>query len=244
VLTPIDYIAIGVQDMERFIADAPPDKAIRLRTSIEHASAATVLIDIRTNEQDSNGVSSFSSEDGSGVLLDNGKVVLTAGHVIDDLPVDARLRVRHRGGWVEPATVTKSLESSLAASPQDWGLLAIDARERLPSLTTASARAGEWAVLVGFPGRYGISESDTVVDAARQHDLPRPVPLIARITSIQPLELEILAGSMPPEGMSGSPIVDLDGQCVGVMSGVELAHQQDGTMIQKIFGTAVDLVQK
>jgi hypothetical protein len=241
-LTPIDYITYGVRGVERFIADAPPEVAERLQKSIDSASQASVLVDVKWNADQSGGESSFASSCGTGVWVRDGKAVLTAAHIVSDLAPGSDIEVRYRKHSMSQVKVEKSVLRS-SEFQEDWALLSVDEVESRSSLTLGDTAVGDLVVAVGFAGALGISRSDGIVETDNQDELPRPIPIIGRVVSANPMRVELVAGSMPPEGMSGSPIVDLDGRCVGVLSGVELVHHSNGDVAQTINATSVTVIQ-
>lgn len=153
---------------------------------IEHAAAATV------------GVGSQHGISGSGFILEDRSLVVTAAHVVKDLP--APILVRSAGHGIDAKLVLLDEEADLAVlraprplPPQGLGLAA------------ASPAIGQWVVVLGCP--FGTLPTATIGIVSALPGAVLEPPELAR-------RLQLNAAINP--GNSGGPVVDLGGRVVGV----------------------------
>lgn len=136
---------------------------------------------------------------GSGVIVDAGGYVLTNYHVVKDA-VEIVVKLNDRRELV--AEVVGTDERS------DLALLKVEARD-LPAVKIGDSRAlkvGEWVMAIGSPFGFDHSVSVGVV-SAKGRTLPSEtyVPFIQTDVAINP-------------GNSGGPLINLDGEVVGINS--------------------------
>jgi len=99
---------------------------------------------------------------------------------------------------------------------------------------------GELVIGLGFSDGFGLSDGDVLMRGG-PYDRPlEPIPVLARVESERPLSLTLVAGAMPIEGMGGFPFFDLDGNCVGVLSGVEAPETTSNASRWRILASRVD----
>lgn len=147
---------------------------------------------------------SLRVRDGSGFVVHRGGLVLTCRHVIADA---VGLRVQFADGQrCEGELVGEDPAHDLAlvrlqAAPADLTVLPIGHSERL--------RAGDWMVAIGNPMGLGQTVTAGIVSHQRRH-LPHSDFALTR---------EFLQFSAPTNpGCSGGPVLNLDGEVVGVIT--------------------------
>jgi serine protease Do len=136
---------------------------------------------------------------GSGFIFESDGYIITNHHVIEDAD-EIIVRLADR----------REFEAKLVGSdPQsDIALLKIDARD-LPTLKfgeSKSLRAGEWVVAIGSPFNFDQSVTAGIVSAkGRSNNSQQYVPFIQTDVAIN-------------RGNSGGPLLNLDGEVVGINS--------------------------
>jgi serine protease Do len=138
---------------------------------------------------------------GSGFIIDRAGYILTNAHVIDNA---AKIVVRLNSGEEFPATlVGTDVETDLA-------VLKIDAGRSLNALKLADSdkvRVGDWVLAVGSP--FGLSRT---VTAGIVSQVNRETP------DGSPFQRFIQTDAAINRGNSGGPLVNLDGEAIGVNS--------------------------
>ena len=146
--------------------------------------------------------SGFVFEVRKGLLRSDRAYLLTNNHVVADADV---IRVRFQDGREFPATIR-------GADPQsDIAVLEVEASD-LPALTlgdSAAMEVGEWVVAIGNP--FGLSHTLTVgvVSATGRTSL-----------GISDYEDFIQTDAAINPGNSGGPLVNLDGEVVGINTAI------------------------
>jgi serine protease Do len=138
---------------------------------------------------------------GSGFIIDRSGFILTNEHVIDNA---AKIVVRLDSGEEFPATLVGTDEET------DLAVLKIDAGRLLPALKLADSdrvRVGEWVLAVGSP--FGLSRT---VTAGIVSQIQRETP------DGSPFQRFIQTDAAINRGNSGGPLVNLDGEAIGVNS--------------------------
>lgn len=139
---------------------------------------------------------------GSGFVIDPDGSILTNNHVIDE---SKKVEVVLAGGKKYPAKVV-GRDAQL-----DVALIKISAGKKLAALTlgdSSKARTGQWVVAMGNP--FGLENNVTVgVISGKGRELPEApfVDFIQTDAAIYP-------------GNSGGPLVDLDGNVIGINTAV------------------------
>lgn len=166
----------------------------------------------------------YSSNHGTGIILKGGKV-LTANHVVTQ-NVDGRIEIilTLADGRIFPATIEKQGE-------KDWARLQMEVgaeNQLLESpIALADAKPGETAVFLGYPAQLGLDGKGQVQsfnkgDKAQNvlADKLNPMLVVASAEDLEAMALDPLAGFPPVGGMSGGPIVNLQGQLIAVQHSV------------------------
>jgi serine protease Do len=156
---------------------------------------------------------------GSGFLISPDGFILTNAHVVDQ---SDRIVVRLNDRTAHNATL-------VGADPTtDLAVIKIDGRE-LPILSFGSSDAvevGEPVMAVGNPGFAGAGSLDYTVTTGIVSALGRPLSIIRQSLQDDPdlagyaIENFVQTDAVINPGNSGGPLVDLQGQVVGVNSAI------------------------
>ena len=171
---------------------------------------------------------------GSGVLVEAGRFVLTAGHVVADVadPTAAEITL-----YLPRPLRSGSSDAELSARVvdwrhgedaqgviQDWALLEVVApMDDMPSATIATAASSSLRFCYGFPTRLGLDGEGHVVPWQPSRCL-EPLLTIVEPSTIDPANVRMplftpLAGCLSHGGQSGGPVFDANGSVVHVISG-------------------------
>jgi len=237
-LTPLDYLAVGVDGLRRYVADASGEDRARIQNALEAGRAAVVRVEVRSPERGGEA----SVRGATGVALAGGRGILTAGHVLTERDGEATIRVAFRGGAGFEARVAGVEFERFRRDAVDLGRLVVEGDDGTGARVAAPA-VGQLVIGLGFPDGFGLSDGDVLMDAGLDDGPLEPIPVLARVESARPLSLTLVAGSMPIEGMSGSPFFDLDGNCVGVLSRVEASETTSSASRWRILASPLDEFQ-
>jgi S1-C subfamily serine protease len=182
--------------------DARPSPTPTPLISEVYAKVAPSVVQIRTTKQD--GV---TSEAGSGVVIDDLGDVLTALHVVDGVRT---VTIVFSDGTESPAQVISEVaESDIAAlRPNTTPARLVPATLGSPS----SLRIGDDAIVVGNPFTLTRSLSTGVISG-----LNRSVQVPGQNRQLSGL-IQFDAAVNP--GSSGGPLVNRDGDVVGIVTGL------------------------
>ena len=148
---------------------------------------------------------------GSGFIVGSDGVVVTNAHVVASA---TRVSVMRRDGTVHPARVLGTDETN------DIAVLKIDARD-LPVVTlgnSGSVLIGEWAIAIGNPFGFVLGNSEPAVTAGVISGVGRN--LIARGEGPSAYFDMIQTDASINPGNSGGPLVNADGEVIGVNSSI------------------------
>src|SRR5512138_1290353 len=148
---------------------------------------------------------------GSGVIVDKRGYILTNNHVIEQADqIEVRLSDRRK---FQATVVGKDPKTDLA-------VIKIDAQGDLPVATlgdSSKVRSGEWAIAIGNP--FGLDQTVTVgvVSATSRADV-----------GITTYEDFIQTDASINPGNSGGPLVNLDGEVIGINTAIVATGQGIG----------------
>jgi hypothetical protein len=234
-LTTLDYLAVGVDGLRRYVADAAGEERARIQGALDAGRAAVVRVEVRSPERGGE----VSVKGATGVVLAEGRGILTAGHVLTERDGDATVRVTSPGGAGFEARVASVEFERFERDAVDLGRLVVEGVD-VAGVRVVAPAVGELVIGLGFPDGFGLSDGDVLMDAGPDDRPLEPIPVLARVESERPLSLTLVAGPMPIEGMSGSPFFDLDGNCVGVLSRVEVSETTSSASRWRILASRID----
>jgi serine protease Do len=145
---------------------------------------------------------------GSGFIVDRRGYIITNSHVIDEAE---RITVKLDSGEEFTATVV----GADGREETDLAILKIDARRDLPFLKLGDsdkAEVGDWVLAIGSP--FGLSKS---VSAGIISQTRRETP------NASPFQKFIQTDAVINPGNSGGPLVNMDGEVIGVNSQIATA---------------------
>lgn len=234
-LTTLDYIAVGLDGLRRYLADASGEDRARIQQALDAARAVVVRVVVRSPERGGEA----SVRGGTGVVLAGRRGILTAGHLLTERDDDATIRVTGPGGASFETRVASVEFERFKREAVDLGRLSVEGIDGAGVRVVAPAQ-GELVIGLGFPGGFGLSDGDVLMDEGPDDRPLEPIPVLARVESERPLSLTLVAGPMPIEGMSGSPFFDLDGNCVGVLSRVSASETTSSASRWRILASRLD----
>ena len=181
---------------------------------------------VRIEVRHSYGENSFSSNHGTGIIL-NGGGVLTAKHVLNENAKEGgkKILLTMTDGRVLPAEVMKE-------GKKDWIMLRITGKENQEAEMKSPVVMGkvtlkETAVFLGYPARLGLDGKGRV-KSFHQGDETKgisvsklsPLLVVGTVSDPEAMRLKPLAGFPPVGGMSGGPILNTEGKVIGVQNSV------------------------
>jgi Do/DeqQ family serine protease len=135
---------------------------------------------------------------GSGVIFNSDGAILTNNHVVEDA---LTITVRLRDGRLLPGRLVGRDPST------DLALIRIDAKNLVPAKFADSdaVRVGEWVVAIGSPFGLGYTVTTGVVSAKGRGGV-----------GVNSIEDYLQTDASINPGNSGGPLVNLDGQVLGI----------------------------
>lgn len=206
------------------------ERRLTVLDALAEARAAVVRLAV-THE--SAGASRTSH--GSGVLVEGGRFVLTAGHTIAEAkePRAAEIRILLPRAAHESDRPDREFSARLVdwrdgaddqGVMQDWALLeVISPYDLMPFTRTAAAASSAMLFCYGFPAQLGIDAHGVAVPWQSQRRL-EPVLTVVSPLGEDPVGAGMplfkpLAGCLPHGGQSGGPVFDASGAVVYLIAG-------------------------
>ena len=207
------FLAIAFS--RKALADAPtaPIEARRLSEGFaavaEKVSPSVVQIEVTVREPTPQTIRWYKSPSGtgetpiqrgmgSGVIFNTYGAILTNNHVIEDA---LTITVRLRDGRLLPARLVGRDPAT------DLALIRVDAKNLVPAKFADSdaVRVGEWVVAIGSPFGLGYTVTTGVVSAKGRGGV-----------GVNSVEDYLQTDASINPGNSGGPLVNLDGQVLGI----------------------------
>ncbi len=180
------------------------DASEAFRLVYKAVSPSVVHIDVTSRlAQNRRGMRPLAAGQGSGVILDEDGYILTNNHVIENAQ---SIRVRLSDGRTTSAEVIGFDE------PTDLAVLKIDAPGLIASPwgNSEALQVGDWVVAVGNP--FGLDRSLTAgIVSAKRRD---------RVVREMTYQSFLQTDAAVNPGNSGGPLVNLDGEVVGITTAI------------------------
>ena len=172
--------------------------------AVEQVAPAVVSIVTEISQMSFFGFAQTSSSDGSGVVIESSGIVLTNAHVVEQ---SHRIQVSFANG--------DSYEAKLVglASELDLAILQIQGQGPFPSVkigTSSRAMLGEKVIAIGNPFGLGHTVTTGIISS-----INRPLETKERVYQ----EFLQTDASINP-GNSGGPLLNLDGQLIGINTAI------------------------
>lgn len=223
-LTPLEIARRGNEEAVAFLGSLNKGGALRTyeraRAAVVRIYAAEKSVKKRESDDERRTLHGF----GSGVLVDGGRRLLTAGHVLDMLKEhpDAVVSVVMADGRERKCGLPAARGGIDGAPEGDWGLVELTDTppEGCPSLPMRAAVKDSTVILLGYSSILGVDTKGMVWHAIEF--CPAPLFPFAAVGTVRDPDLEgitITAGAETQGGASGGAIVDLEGNLVGIMVG-------------------------
>lgn len=225
VLTLLDYFQAGRERAERFVKGRSLETGLDLDAVLRRVRGACVRIEVRYNQQDG----AYQAYTATGVLVDGGRHVLTAGHVVPPGEVQGQeVHLTLSDGRSFAAQRLGGQYEVFATGDEDWALLEVLGAEgaALPSVQRGTPHDGGFAYVLGYPSDLGIEPGGRIEPGLAHSKAPLdPLLFVGRVNAQGPVDLEPVAGCIPLGGASGAPVVDEQGRLLGVFVSVSQAQK-------------------
>jgi Do/DeqQ family serine protease len=207
-------LAVTLAGPRAMAADPPATQAEARRLSdafaavAEKVSPSVVQIEVTVREETPQIVRWYKSGTGSetpvqrgmgsGVIFNAEGAILTNNHVVEDA---LSITVRLRDGRILPARLVGRDPST------DLALIRVEAKNLTPArfADSDSVRVGEWVVAIGSPFGLGYTVTTGVVSAKGRGGV-----------GVNSVEDYLQTDASINPGNSGGPLVNLDGQVLGI----------------------------
>ncbi|NQV14666.1 trypsin-like peptidase domain-containing protein [bacterium] len=176
-----------------------------------------IFLEILTQDEE------FERVQQSGVFIENGRFILTAGHGFD--LEDATLQkvsARLVSGHELLLEVVQQYFDDKVHPSKDWAILQPVVPYLANGLGPASEKSASNDVLIiGFPGGLGHDNTGGVVHVREvERGGVYPLAVICDRLLMNPHILRPVAGAIPIRGMSGAPVINAGGDIIGLFSSV------------------------
>jgi S1-C subfamily serine protease len=218
VLTLVDYFEGGRRVVQGLLSASGDRNGPGFAGIIERNKRACVRLDIRVER--SEGI--YESVLASGVMIESGRLLLTAGHSFVGRSGYEILVTLHNGEQRRAHLVAHRYDVEAEAG-EDWAILEMlgPPLHSLPEVRLEAAHAGDLAFILGYPDQIGVDADGAVAHASVAQDgYLEPLETLGIVDRLEPLILTPWAGSIPIGGMSGGPVFNGSGGLVGIFVSV------------------------
>ncbi|HKQ68849.1 MAG TPA: trypsin-like peptidase domain-containing protein [Polyangiaceae bacterium] len=176
------------------VAEKVSPSVVQVEVSVREQSSQAV----RWYKSPSNGETAVQRGMGSGVIFNDSGAILTNNHVVEDA---LSITVRLRDGRILPARLIGRDPST------DLAVIRVDAKNLVPAKFADSdgVRVGDWVVAIGSPFGLGYTVTTGVVSAKGRGGV-----------GVNQVEDYLQTDASINPGNSGGPLVNLDGQVLGI----------------------------
>lgn len=225
-VTLLDYFEEGIAGSDRWLEGRGEQLGTDLRKILRDRRRTCVRVAVESRGADGQTRSML----GSGVIVEGGLRVLTAGHSLAGAGDDATIRITLRDGRTMAAVVAASSHRPGHTGRHDWALLdLVNPPAGLAHAIPAKAEVGDSVIVLGYPDRLGLDESGHAVHGfSRERAALDPLPFVARVSAANAMELTPVAGAVPVAGASGAPLFNERGELVGIFVAVGRLAYPDG----------------
>lgn len=235
VATVLDLLASGRLFVEDYLQSLPEQKRLLALATITKGEQVTARVSVKYGF-DSSGMS-FSVASGTGVIVrgsTGSHFVLSAGHTFEITAPDRRVEVVASDGRVVAASMLDCKSGSGGVGSPDYAVLQCDAAAGavLVAADTAAPRTGELVVALGYPDQCGVDRLGRIVRFGPDGSARiAPLQLLLEVVTEEPLVMVPVAGALPLGGFSGGGLFDLDGNVIGVLTGVQWSTGSDSMTV-------------
>jgi len=226
-LTLLDYFESGRRSARDYLSKQPAPGG----TTLLHVAQACALACVRVETEIDRGRNGAKAVvHGSGVIVADGRYILTAGHAFAVEKILA-VRVILTDGRVLQATVAGKDYDQFDTTGRDWAVLKLreDRPTDLVSLKLGAAKEHAAVIGIGYPDIIGINENGHIAFGS---DAPlAPLLFPAHINGTDPITMTPAAGAVPIGGISGGPVVNAVGEVVGIFVSVSKTPAKDMMII-------------
>ncbi len=217
-----DLYSAGHQHLEAVLETMPG-----VGKMLDSSLAATLIITLTIEHED--GEKERIQQSGS--FISNGQYVLTAGHgfFVESgklVGLEAQTISRQRVSL----NVVALRYSKDKYSDEDWAILEpVEARPGISLEFAQNNFSGREVYLLGYPGGLGLNDSNLVVHALETDGgSVYPLAVICERSLTRSGILTPQVGAIPVKGMSGAPVLNNQGQLIGLFSSVSRTRNVAG----------------
>ena len=171
---------------------------------------------------------------GSGVLIEGGKYVATAGHVTQMVGEGGKIDIILPDGRNYKATVVKqSFNPRKRGSVPDAAIAEVinPKGDKLPSVELSEPKSGEMAIVMGYPGGRGKDNNGKIVSAMMTKKGTIPMTLLGKVSRMRNnyVGFASTVDAPPLPGNSGGPMFNKKGEVIAIVTNSDMTKGGYGT---------------